>query len=146
MCEDSGAVHLFFVTEKETHTECFVGLFKGTEKIRQIVRSANHDHHYFEWEEIRDPAVRYAEEGTIVHLVFAGVRRDPNSIIFSIPGNALAHVTLDEEEAEIALGVERLTHSEDHVQLWSLPVGWESSELREFLRNNWAGVGKPREK
>ncbi|MGP6173781.1 hypothetical protein [Corynebacterium sp. A21] len=133
---DSDAVHLFFVTERETRTECFVGLFKGTERIKKIVKSANHENYYFEWEEIRDSVVRNASEDTIVHLVFHGVPREPNSIVFGIPGNSLQHVTLDEEEADISLGVERLTYSEEHMHLWSLPVGWESSELKAFLKDN----------
>lgn len=133
---ESEAVHLFFVTERKTHTECFVGLFRGTDRIKKIVKSANHENYYFEWEEIRDPAVRYAAEGTMVHLVFVGVPRDPNSIVFGIPGNTLGHVTLDEEEAEIALGVDRLTWNREMIQLWSLPVGWKSAELKNFLKKN----------
>lgn len=140
MFVDSDAVHLFFVTERATHTECFVGLFRGTGGIRRIVKTADHENYYFEWEEIRDPAVRQAAEGTLVHLVFTGVARDPDSIMFGIPGNSLGHVTLDAEEAEIALGMERLSYGEEygeeHVQLWSLPVGWEAAELRDFLRHN----------
>lgn len=140
---DPPCLTLLFVSEKETRRECCVGLLKGDARIKKLLKPPGRlENHYLEWEEIRskEPGLEDAAEGTMVHLVLHSGLPDPGPISFVFPGQSLILATLDEEIAHLVLEDERSKISPEFVQMWSVPVGWETPGLEKFLDRDRQGL------
>lgn len=76
----------------------------------------------------------------MVHLILHSALPDPGFISFVFPGQSLLLPTLDRDMALYALEDKRMKFGSEFVQMWSVPIGWETPGLEKFLDRDRQGL------
>lgn len=129
---------LVYLEEKDTSFECCVGLIVDPSSIAHLLQHPGLTDHYLVQEDLTIEGSDSEElhVGDHVHLVFITSHPVPGEIAFTFPCQNLLTATVSEASARSALIEHRKSLGSDLIHLWTLPVGWMSPELDEFLKSH----------